>query len=517
MKLSMSEQPFQTKAALKQFVFESAEEITTLLKSLTHPKRLQILALMSEGSCSLSDLLERLELQKSALSNYLNTLVENNLVEKIERGLYRITADGEDLLERVAISYFDIKIREKDRLLKLQEMLKSYTDVETEELDMESKEQPVIYVPKSMNLIKGIKKLAWATDKEIPFYGCIERVMEHFKEPYDYNDLMGLSGVAFKLFVNKEKWDFRSQMGSHEHFKDQLLKSIGYALISFQLEDDSVEAREKMVNKIREEIDQSRPMLAFDLITPEDWGLIVGYVDDKLLVRTYNENPNKTLKKYWESIGWIQKDQGTIDDYYIGDNFPSEILMFRKSSPIVDETDTLRDALEFSVETMQTPEITSGSEVYVNGIQAYDKWIELLENEEYFENLSEEELKLHIHKNAWIYGVLFDSRLAAMQFTKKIMSKFVDKERKALLEVSHIYEANIQFMKEEWKNFAYPFWYDKKKGKIWYPAPSTGTQKGNWLEGTTWTSDMRKNGIKVLKKLKTVDMKVLDFLSVFNQ
>ena len=513
----MVEQPFKDKATLAKFVLESSDDITDLLKSISHPKRLQILALMSERSCTLSDLLTKLDLQKSALANYLSALVENNLVEKIDRGLYRITMNGEDLLERVAISYFDIMIREKERLLKLQEMLNRYTSVEKDEITMEkNEEQPVKYVPKSMNMIKGIKKLAWATDKEVPFYGCIERVMECFKEPYDYNDLMGLSGAAFKLFLNKKKWDFVSQMGSHSPFKDQLLSRIGYDLVSIKLENDSIEAREKMVNAIRKEIDEVRPILAFDLITPEDWGLIVGYVDDKLLVRTYNENPNKTLKQYWESIGWIQKEQGTIDDYYIGDNFPSEILVFRKTNPIIDKTESIRDALKFTVETMRKPEITSDSEIYANGLQAYDTWIEKLEDEEFFQKLTKEEFTLHIHMNAWVYDVLFDSRLAAMQFMNNIKSKFVDKERKALIEIEDIYKANIKYMKEKWKYFAFPFWYDKEKGKIWYPAPSTGSQKGGWYEGSTWTPEMRKNGINVLKKLKSIDMSVLDKLSIFS-
>ena len=79
----MVEQPFKTKSALKQFVMDSATEITELMKSLTHPKRLQILALMSERSCDLSELLEKLDLQKSALANYLSVLVENNLVHDL--------------------------------------------------------------------------------------------------------------------------------------------------------------------------------------------------------------------------------------------------------------------------------------------------------------------------------------------------------------------------------------------------------------------------------------------------
>ncbi len=35
----MAEQPFKDKAALKQFVMESTEDLTDLLKSITHLKR----------------------------------------------------------------------------------------------------------------------------------------------------------------------------------------------------------------------------------------------------------------------------------------------------------------------------------------------------------------------------------------------------------------------------------------------------------------------------------------------
>ena len=104
----MVEQPFKTKTALKQFVLESADDITDLLKSITHPKRLQILAMMSESSCTLSDLLTKLDLQKSALANYLSSLMENNL-GKVSHEMGRM-----DDAEKHYLNSFEIYRDQKD-------------------------------------------------------------------------------------------------------------------------------------------------------------------------------------------------------------------------------------------------------------------------------------------------------------------------------------------------------------------------------------------------------------------
>jgi DNA-binding transcriptional ArsR family regulator len=44
----MAKQPFESEEAMKAFILETVDEISELLKTLQHPKRLEILALSLE-------------------------------------------------------------------------------------------------------------------------------------------------------------------------------------------------------------------------------------------------------------------------------------------------------------------------------------------------------------------------------------------------------------------------------------------------------------------------------------
>ena len=116
---SMTEQPFESRQALERFVLESLDDIIALFKALDHPQRLKILALMLNNEKSFIKLQEATSLQKSALGNHLAILIERNLIEKIERGEYRLTEDANGLITALAQSYLDIKVREQERLLQL--------------------------------------------------------------------------------------------------------------------------------------------------------------------------------------------------------------------------------------------------------------------------------------------------------------------------------------------------------------------------------------------------------------
>ncbi|MHA2497626.1 MAG: ArsR family transcriptional regulator [Candidatus Hodarchaeales archaeon] len=81
--------PFESKQAMKSFILESAEEITALLRAISHPKRFLLLGLLlDEPQSDLNTLVEKTGLQKSALGNHLGILIEKNLVEKLDRGVW---------------------------------------------------------------------------------------------------------------------------------------------------------------------------------------------------------------------------------------------------------------------------------------------------------------------------------------------------------------------------------------------------------------------------------------------
>ena len=129
-------QLFESRKAMEEFLIASIDEVMDIIKTLDHPVRFKILINLIDESKNFQELLEVTKLQSSALGNHLNILTEKKLIEKVIRGLYRLTDDGAELIEGFAYSYLHKKIREQERLLKLQKMLGKYTNIEDETMSI---------------------------------------------------------------------------------------------------------------------------------------------------------------------------------------------------------------------------------------------------------------------------------------------------------------------------------------------------------------------------------------------
>ena len=138
----MANPPFESKQAMKSFVLESVNEITTLLKTIDHPRRFQILALLIDETMQLNRLAELTSQQKSALGNHLSILVDRNLVEKLDRGLYRLTSSGEQLVTQISQSFLDVKMREHERWERLRRRIGRYTTYYEETTMKEEEKMP---------------------------------------------------------------------------------------------------------------------------------------------------------------------------------------------------------------------------------------------------------------------------------------------------------------------------------------------------------------------------------------
>ena len=106
----MADQPFNSKESMKKFVLEAAEEMSELLKTIQHPKRLKIMALLIDEERDFRTLMTQTRLQKSALGNHLSELQGKHIVEKITRGIYRLTMEGHDYIENLSINFMNSKI-----------------------------------------------------------------------------------------------------------------------------------------------------------------------------------------------------------------------------------------------------------------------------------------------------------------------------------------------------------------------------------------------------------------------
>jgi len=75
------------------------KETLKIVKALANENRFKILTQLYAESSTFKTLKEVTELEKSALANNLNKLLDVGLVEKSQHGIYAITEDGKKLLE----------------------------------------------------------------------------------------------------------------------------------------------------------------------------------------------------------------------------------------------------------------------------------------------------------------------------------------------------------------------------------------------------------------------------------
>ena len=129
--------PIESKEKLREFLLHSRDTIIDFLRTLDHPKRLEILALLYNGNVlSFRDLEEETRLQKSALSNHLAVLINQTFIQKSEKGIYHIAETGTDILEKITKSYIEARVREQENLIHLFELIGRKMDYISEDIFM---------------------------------------------------------------------------------------------------------------------------------------------------------------------------------------------------------------------------------------------------------------------------------------------------------------------------------------------------------------------------------------------
>ena len=106
------------------------KETLKIVKALANENRFKILTQLYVEPITFQKLKEVTELEKSALANNLNKLLDVGLVEKSQHGIYAITEDGKKLLE--ALENFIKSSNEQKRKLQIaqaqQQMMKPFLE-----------------------------------------------------------------------------------------------------------------------------------------------------------------------------------------------------------------------------------------------------------------------------------------------------------------------------------------------------------------------------------------------------
>ena len=112
---------------------ELGKETLKIAKALANENRFKILIQLYTEPTTFKNLKEITELEKSALANNLNKLLDVGLVGKYQHGIYAITEDGKKLLE--ALENFIKGSNERKRKFKIansqRQMMKPFLERHT--------------------------------------------------------------------------------------------------------------------------------------------------------------------------------------------------------------------------------------------------------------------------------------------------------------------------------------------------------------------------------------------------
>lgn len=269
--------------------------------------------------------------------------------------------------------------------------------------------------------IEGIGPIVgWAKGRDNTFIHCLELVLDAAGRKIGYDELMGLSGLAFRIQFNVERWDVGNPdplVG--EECLRPLFAAIGMKPAVRVVRQHEEAQKATLRGEIKRSIEQGIPVLAANIIPPEDWGIITGYrPDGTWLCRSYNGGASRQDRP---AKGW-----------------PTAVVLlkrrFRRPSPRVKHTESLRRAVKLFNQRK------SGS--YALGRKAFDDWCQ---------SLKAVQRHSYIHPNIWTYVSLIDARGAAVRYLRDIAPEFGPRER-YVLQAADLYEQEVRLLRRGYTN-----------------------------------------------------------------
>ncbi|MHA1240232.1 MAG: ArsR/SmtB family transcription factor [Promethearchaeota archaeon] len=106
--------------SLIESLIESSMEIVSILKSLGNEYRFQILLQLLTGAKSFGTIVKNINREKTAISNHLSHLINANLIEKGDYGVYIISEDGIEFMKAIDSAFQQSPTRQLRKFKELQ-------------------------------------------------------------------------------------------------------------------------------------------------------------------------------------------------------------------------------------------------------------------------------------------------------------------------------------------------------------------------------------------------------------
>ncbi len=280
-------------------------------------------------------------------------------------------------------------------------------------------------------VIGGLEQVRWgAGERENSVIGALAAALDAMGEETSYEELMGLSGAAFRIQMHQPRWcpsAPHANCGFDCH--RAVLDALGYELVSVPVGEGDPGAVARARRAVMESIDRGVP--AF--YSSEEESLVVGYdhAGRRLLLRRYG------ARERGYTPWWLEKPPGEETRSY-PESFVHEwpflglgVLRPKPGKP--DRQQARKRSLELAIELARSRSYGP----YASGFTAYAFWIEGLRNPAHFADARE---RLHrMGANAHCYYSLCDARSAAAHYLRGLAAELGDGAAPRLVRAAELY------------------------------------------------------------------------------
>ena len=269
-------------------------------------------------------------------------------------------------------------------------------------------------------MLQGVPGLGWGKGKDCTFIGALEAALAVTERPCKYSDLMGWSGMAFRVrwFVGKENGDgcpSAAVAEFHEEMEAVQKMSGWQAHHLFDDEHPNISGHE---DEIKDSIDKGLPVLVYD--PGWDVAVVYGYEDegDTLLLRSYSEQFSRI--KLADSPAFVYFLDKPVER-------PTKREAFLKS-------------LNRALTNCKREPMQSAKGNYYYGDTGFEKWIECYDK---FHLLPKEKQEATRRANGFCYITFLDCKAAAATFLNEYADLMGTQARVHLGKAAEIYQQQL--------------------------------------------------------------------------
>ncbi|HSV74427.1 MAG TPA: hypothetical protein VLH79_11780 [Chthonomonadales bacterium] len=285
-------------------------------------------------------------------------------------------------------------------------------------------------------MIEGVPSLAMRAGRDCTFLGALEAATAVTERPLRYVDLMGATGVAFRLrWSNPETiggWHMSCPCAEFMEEWDDVQRGTGFLLhaeFPGVTHDDAAE--DPNVRRVVGNIDAGWPVMAS--VAGPDIGVIVGYADAgrRLFVRTY-DRPGEVVE---------------LDAKAACGSFQ---LLLAGTEPTPDPARVLAAALRTAVRNWRRTKTSAGyarhGMEWYYGEHALRVWADDLRDRD-LEAMPEEERERFRALNHWVWVAMLDARQAAVAYLREQAPLLEGAARAALERAAEQYERVVDMLR----------------------------------------------------------------------